>query len=170
LTLFDLKPTAYGDLGTDDDVIDPARRFSGVTAGFVLPKGTLGGSQLYLDLFAWRRRSLVGTWGGRIGPARVLCRGAVARRGGPAGLDWSVNHQWGTFLNQGIDAWQAFLAQTWRLGNGNAKTAAPGRACRLAPAAVVAMATASCRNAYARSATTSISAISSISPRRTWWR
>ncbi len=124
LTVFDLKPTAYGDLGTDDDVIDPARRFSGVTAGFVLPKTTLGGSQLYLDLFAWRRRNLVGTWGGRIGPATRYYAGAQLRGDvGRLGLDWSVNHQWGTFMNQGIDAWQAFLAQTWRIGNGPAKTA-----------------------------------------------
>lgn len=28
--LFDLKPTEYGDLGAEDDIIDPARRFSGV--------------------------------------------------------------------------------------------------------------------------------------------
>ncbi|MGJ3629756.1 alginate export family protein [Sphingomonas sp. MMS24-JH45] len=47
--VFDLKPTQYGDLGTDDDVIDPARRFSGVTLGFVVPKDWFGGSKLYVD-------------------------------------------------------------------------------------------------------------------------
>ncbi|SEJ33115.1 Alginate export [Sphingomonas sp. OV641] len=44
--LFDLKPTAYGDLGVDDDVNDPARRFSGVTLGAVLPSTLFGGSKL----------------------------------------------------------------------------------------------------------------------------
>lgn len=115
--LFDLKPTQYGDLGTDDDVIDPARRFSGATLGFVLPTGWLGGSKLYFDPFFWRRRNAVGTWGGRIGPATRWYGGA--RLWGDAGrwaIDWSVNHQWGTFIDQRIDAWQAFLAQTWRAG------------------------------------------------------
>lgn len=117
LDVFDLKPTAYGDLGPDDDVIDPARRFSGVTAGMVLPRTLLGGSSLALDVFAWRRRNLVGTWGGRIGPATRWYLGTQLRGDvGPLQVDWSVNHQWGHFLNQPIDAWQAFFAQSWRIG------------------------------------------------------
>ncbi len=120
--VFDLKPTAYGDLGADDDVSDPARRFSGATFGVALPNGWFGGSKLYLDPFLWRRRNDVGTWGGRIGPARRYYAGA--RLWGEAGrltIDWSVNHQWGTFIDQDIDAWHALFAQTYRLGE--AKTA-----------------------------------------------
>lgn len=123
IDLFDLKPTQYGDLGTDDDVIDPARRFSGVTMGFVLPRTWFGKSSLYLDPFVWRRRNDVGAWGGRIGPAERFYAGA--RLWGDAGrvnIDWSVNHQWGTYIDQQIDAWHAFFAQTYRLG---AKPTAP---------------------------------------------
>lgn len=61
---FDFRPTAYGDLGTDDDVNDPARRFSGANIGVVLPKTLLGGSSLVFDTFLWRRHNDVGTWGG----------------------------------------------------------------------------------------------------------
>lgn len=117
IDVFDLKPTRYGDLGPDDDVDDPDRRFSGVTLGFVIPSRVLGGSKLYFDPFFWRRRNSVGTWGGRVGPATRYYGGA--RLWGEAGrwtIDWSVNHQWGTFLDQEIDAWQAFFAQTYRLG------------------------------------------------------
>ncbi|WP_404476263.1 alginate export family protein [Novosphingobium sp. BL-52-GroH] len=119
--VFDFRPTAYGDLGTDDDVNDPARRFSGANVGFVLPKAFLGGSSLVLDAFAWRRRNLVGAWGGRIGPATRYYLGAQLRGDvGPVNLDWSVNRQWGHYINQDIDAWQAFIAQTYRLGQGKA--------------------------------------------------
>ncbi|WP_409977416.1 alginate export family protein [Sphingomonas sp. Y38-1Y] len=116
--LFDLKPTQYGDLGPEDDIVDPARRFSGVTAGFVLPKNWFGKSSLYFDPFVWRRRNDVGAWGGRIGPAERFYAGA--RLWGDVGrvnVDWSVNHQWGTYIDQDIDAWHAFFAQTYRLGD-----------------------------------------------------
>lgn len=117
--VFDFRPTAYGDLGTDDDVNDPARRFSGANIGFVVPKTFLGGSSLVLDTFLWRRRNDVGAWGGRIGPARRYYLGAQLRGDvGPINVDWSVNHQWGHYINQDIDAWQAFIAQTYRLGKG----------------------------------------------------
>lgn len=120
--VFDFRPTAYGDLGTADDVNDPARRFSGGNLGFVLPKTFLGGSQLYLDTFLWRRQNDVGAWGGRIGPATRYYLGAELRGDvGPVNVDWSVNHQWGTYIDQDIDAWQAFIATTYRLGK--AKTA-----------------------------------------------
>lgn len=115
--LFDFKPTAYGDLGTEDDISDPARRFSGVTMGFALPNAWLGGSKLYVDPFFWRRRNDVGAWGGRIGPATRFYVGArLWGDVGPLSVEWSVNHQYGQYLDQKIDAWQAFLAQTWRIG------------------------------------------------------
>lgn len=117
IDLFDLKPTQYGDLGADDDVIDPARRFSGMTLGLVVPKTWLGGSKLYFDPFLWRRRNAVGAWGGRIGPAKRYYAGA--RLWGDVGrwtIDWSANHQWGYYIDQDIDAWQVLMAQTYRLG------------------------------------------------------
>lgn len=120
--LFDLKPTAYGDLGTDDDISDPARRFSGVTLGVALPNGWFGGSKLYADPFLWRRKNSVGAWGGRIGPAERFYAGAhVYGDAGAVTIDWTFNHQFGTFIDQRIDAWQLFLAQTYRVGK--AKTA-----------------------------------------------
>jgi hypothetical protein len=33
-------------------------------------------------------------------------------------IDWSVNHQWGSYIDQDIDAWHGFFAQTYRLGTG----------------------------------------------------
>ncbi|MET0365964.1 MAG: alginate export family protein [Sphingobium sp.] len=117
--LFDFKPTAYGDLGAEDDISDPARRFSGITMGFALPNTWLGGSKLYVDPFFWRRRNNVGAWGGRIGPATRYYAGArLWGDAGPLNIDWSVNHQYGHYLDQRIDAWQAFLAQSWRIGKG----------------------------------------------------
>lgn len=115
--LFDMKPTAYGDLGAADDVNDPARRFSGATFGLVVPTTWLGGSKLYFDPFVWRRRNRLGAWGGRVGPAERFYGGA--RLWGDVGrltIDWSVNHQWGHYIDQDIDAWHAFFAQTYRLG------------------------------------------------------
>ena len=120
---FDLKPTQYGDLGTDDDVVDPARRFSGVTVGLVLPRTWFGKSSLYFDPFLWRRRNDVGAWGGRIGPAERFYAGA--RLWGEIGrwtIDWSANRQWGRYIDQRIDAGHVFLAQTWRIA---AKPSAP---------------------------------------------
>lgn len=120
--LFDLKPTAYGDLGTDDDVSDPARRFSGVSLGFAVPKTAFGGSSLFVDPFFWRRKNSVGAWGGRIGPAERFYAGVHAYGdAGPMTIDWTLNHQFGTYIDQRIDAWQLFLAQTYRIGK--AKTA-----------------------------------------------
>ncbi|WP_245978689.1 alginate export family protein [Aurantiacibacter xanthus] len=116
IDLFDFRPTQYGDLSAADDEPDPERRFSGITAGIVLPERWFGGSRLYLDPFLWRRRNRVGTWGGRVGPATRHFLGA--RLWGTAGrltMDWTVNRQWGRFMEQDIDAWQVFLAQTWRV-------------------------------------------------------
>jgi hypothetical protein len=119
IDLFDLKPTAYGTEGTGDDTIDHARRFSGVTMGLVLPTTWFGESKLYFDPYLWRRRNLVGAWAGRIGPA-VRYYGGTRLWGdvGPVAIDWTVNHQWGHFMDQQISAWQAFFAQTYRIGQG----------------------------------------------------
>lgn len=116
---FDFRPTAYGDLGTGDDVNDPARRFSGATVGVILPKTFLGNSSLAFDTFLWRRHNDVGAWGGRIGPAtRYYLGGWLRGDVGRVNLDWSVNRQWGTYRDQEISAWQAFIAQSYRLGKG----------------------------------------------------
>lgn len=117
IDLFDLKPTQYGDLGTEDDVIDPERRFSGVTVGTVVPRDWFGGSALFFDPYFWRRRNRVGVWGDRVGPATRYYLGA--RLWGDAGrltIDWTVNRQWGRYIDQDIDAWHALFAQTWRTG------------------------------------------------------
>lgn len=114
---FDFRPTAYGDLGTGDDVDDPARRFSGATVGVMLPRTFLGNSNLAFDTFLWRRHNDVGAWGGRIGPATRWYLGGWLRGDvGRVNLDWSVNRQWGYYMTQDISAWQAFIAQTYRLG------------------------------------------------------
>lgn len=116
---FDFRPTAYGDLGTGDDVNDPARRFSGATVGVMLPKTFLGNSNLAFDTFLWRRHNDVGAWGGRIGPATRWYLGGWLRGDvGPVNLDWSVNRQWGYYMDQDISAWNAFIAQTYRIGKG----------------------------------------------------
>ncbi|WEK01515.1 MAG: alginate export family protein [Candidatus Sphingomonas phytovorans] len=120
--IFDLKPTSYGDRGSEDDVTDPDRRFSGITAGIAVPTTWFGGSTLYVDPFFWRRRNLKGAWGGRVGPARRYYAGVrVWGDAGPLTIDWTVNHQYGHYIDQDIDAWQVFLAQTYRVGG--AKTA-----------------------------------------------
>jgi hypothetical protein len=115
--VFDLKPTAYGAAGSGDDDPDDARRFSGVTLGVVVPRDWFGGSKLYFDPFFWRRRNTVGAWGGRVGPSTRFYGGArLWGEVGPVTLDWTVNHQWGEYIDQDIDAWQVFAAQTYRLG------------------------------------------------------
>ncbi len=88
--------------GPDDDVNDPARRFSGVTFGVALPRTWLGGSKLYLDPFLGAGATMLGAWGGRVGPARRYDGGA--RLWGDVGrmaIDWSVNHQCGPLYRPG---------------------------------------------------------------------
>lgn len=115
---FDFRPTAYGDLGTGDDVNDPARRFSGASVGVMLPKTILGNkANMAFDAFLWRRHNDVGAWGGRVGPAtRYYLGGWLRGDVGAINLDWSVNRQWGYYMDQDISAWQAFIAQTYKLG------------------------------------------------------
>jgi len=138
--IFDLKPTAYGDLGTEDDIVDPARRFSGVTLGIVVPPTWFGASKLYLDPFLWRRRNSVGAWGGRIGPATRYYGGArlwgdvgkltIGRRSSPRPI--------------------ASVPRRRRRGSG---------CMSITPAAGAAMAMGRCATPMRRSATTSITAI-----------
>jgi hypothetical protein len=115
---FDFRPTEYGNGGLGDDQHDTARRFSGATVGMVLPKTILGSkSTLAFDTFLWRRENDVGAWGGRVGPAtRYYLGGWLRGDVGRVNLDWSVNRQWGHYIDQDISAWQAFIAQTYRLG------------------------------------------------------
>lgn len=118
-TLFDFETTDLGNGGLGDDVPDKNRRFSGVSAGFVLPNEWLGGSKLYFDPFYWRRRNRVGTWGGVVLPAVRHYAGArLWGEVGAAALDWTLVHQYGHFGERPIKAWQAFAAQTLRLGAG----------------------------------------------------
>ncbi|MES2272022.1 MAG: alginate export family protein [Pseudomonadota bacterium] len=116
-TLFDFETTDLGNGGLGDDVPDKNRRFSGISAGFVLPDRWLGGSKLYFDPFLWRRRNRVGTWGGVVAPAVRHYAGArLWGDVGPVALDWTVAHQYGNFGDRPIRAWQVFAAQTLRLG------------------------------------------------------
>ncbi|MGK3765473.1 hypothetical protein ABI019_15385, partial [Enterococcus faecium] len=61
--VFDFRLTQLGVNGTGDDISDRTRRFSGLSAGVVLPKGLLGGSKLFLDPFVWRLRNTKALWG-----------------------------------------------------------------------------------------------------------
>lgn len=116
-TLFDFETTNLGNGGLGDDVPDKNRRFSGISAGFVLPNHWLGGSNLYLDPFFWRRRNRVGTWGGVVAPAVRYYAGArLWGDVGPVTLDWTLVHQYGQFNDRPIRAWQVFAAQSVRLG------------------------------------------------------
>jgi hypothetical protein len=120
-TLFDFETTDLGNGGLGDDVPDKNRRFSGISAGFVLPTRWLGGSSLYFDPFFWRRRNRVGTWGGVVSPTVRHYAGArLWGDVGPVALDWTLVHQYGHFNDRPIRAWQAFAAQTYRLGEGKA--------------------------------------------------
>ncbi|WP_375271218.1 alginate export family protein [Sphingomonas sp.] len=117
--VFDFTPTRLGNGGTGDDLNADGRRFSGVSTGFVVPTEALGGSKLYVDPFVWRLRNRAATWGGR--RAREVRRfyglhvwGDV----GPVNLDWTINHQGGSFDSRNISAWQLLLAQSYRLGKG----------------------------------------------------
>lgn len=65
---FDFHYTQLGRGGARDDVIDRGIRFSGGTAGIVIPTSFLGKSKLFLDPFVWRLRNRRAVWGS--GPAR----------------------------------------------------------------------------------------------------
>jgi hypothetical protein len=116
--VFDFHATAYGAGGTGDDTIDRNRRFSGITAGIVLPSEAFGGSKLYLDPFVWRLRNSRAKWGAVTSLEERTYYGA--RLWGDVGrvtIDWTVNHQAGRFDDRDLSAWQAFIAQTWHAGS-----------------------------------------------------
>lgn len=115
--VFDLRFVNYGREGLGDDRTDGSRRFSGVTFGYALPNDFLGTSKLFFDPFVWRLRTRGAVWGPQTGREERMFYGLhlygdVDR----ATIDWTINHQGGDFNDRKIDAWQAFLAQTWRVG------------------------------------------------------
>ncbi|GAM06305.1 alginate export family protein [Novosphingobium sp. MBES04] len=115
--LFDFKPTAYGRQGTGDDRINDEIRFSGVTVGTQLPRDLLGGSKLSFDPFVWRLRRREAAWVGTVGREERVYVGAHAWGDvGPVNIDWTVNHQSGSFEDRAVDAWQVFTSQTVALG------------------------------------------------------
>ncbi|GBQ84140.1 hypothetical protein AA0535_0425 [Asaia krungthepensis NRIC 0535] len=114
---FDFRYTRLGQGGVRDDVLDRGIRFSGGTAGLVIPRDFLGKSRLYLDPFIWRLRNRRAVWGGLAGREERLYYGL--RLWGDVDrltLDWVGNYQGGHYEGRRIEAWQVFMAQTWRLG------------------------------------------------------
>ncbi|MDR6788139.1 hypothetical protein J2Y58_001497 [Sphingomonas sp. BE138] len=114
--VFDLHFVNYGQGGLGDDRTDSARRFSGATFGYVVPQTFLGKSKLFLDPFVWRLRSDAAVWGRQTAREERMfyglhLYGEIDR----ATIDWTVNHQGGSFGDRSISAWQAFIAQTWRI-------------------------------------------------------
>jgi hypothetical protein len=114
--VFDFNFVNYGREGLSDDRTDGARRFSGVTFGYVVPNDFLGTSKLFFDPFVWRLRNRAASWGRQTAREERMFYGLhlygdVDR----ATLDWTVNYQGGDFGDRKISAWQVFLAQTWRV-------------------------------------------------------
>ncbi|MDV3458311.1 alginate export family protein [Sphingomonas sp. HF-S4] len=112
--LFDFEHVKIGTEGLSDDISDPATRFSGVTAGVVLADDKT--HKLFLDPFVWRERNDKQRWGSVT--AREIRNYYGARLWGSYDaltLDWTVVHQGGDFNGRPIDAWGAFIAQTYVL-------------------------------------------------------
>lgn len=121
LDVFDYFTTRLGTEGTDDDIVDRSRRFSGVSTGIALPQSLFGTSKLFLDPFVWRLRNDNAAWGGRTALEvrdfyGIHLWGDIGR----ANIDWTLNHQGGHFDGRPISAWQLFAAQTLRLGEDRA--------------------------------------------------
>ncbi len=115
--IFDLNYVTYGQQGISDDKTNPDIRFTGATFGFRLSPKLFGGSKLYLDPFVWRLRNRRAVWGPTTALEERYFLGLHAYGdAGPVNIDWTVNNQRGTFGNRPISAWQAFVAQTYRLG------------------------------------------------------
>lgn len=115
--VFDLRYVAYGREGMGDDRTDGARRFSGVTFGYAVPQAAFGGSKLFFDPFVWRLRNRNAVWGRTTAREERMFYGLHLY--GDVGrwtIDWTANHQGGTFNGRSIDANQVFLAQTYRVG------------------------------------------------------
>lgn len=117
--LFDFRYTRYGSEGLGDDPTDGGHRFSGITIGTALPTSLFGGSKLYVDPLFWRLRSRDQAWGTGTGREERLYYGAhIWGSAGPVALDWTLTRQEGSYQGRDIDAWQIFLAQTYRIGKG----------------------------------------------------
>lgn len=122
-TLFDLRYVNLGREGLGDDPSDRGTRFSGITGGLVVPTGWFGGSELFVDPFAWRVREDRRDWSGF--EARETRFYTGARLWGEVGrvnLDWTVNRQRGRHGGRPIRAWQALLEQTVALADGSDAT------------------------------------------------
>ncbi|WP_299110509.1 alginate export family protein [uncultured Bradyrhizobium sp.] len=110
--IFDFKQVTLGTQGLSDDVADDKTRFSGATFGLVLANSAT--RKVFLDPFAWRERNDSLKWGRVTG--REVRNYYGARLWGSLDrltLDWTVDHQSGTFAGHDISAWNAFIAQTY---------------------------------------------------------
>ncbi|MDQ0838282.1 alginate export family protein [Sphingomonas faeni] len=115
--VFDFKPTAYGNGGTQDDNAESDRRFTGISTGVVVPESLFGGSKLYVDPFLWRLRDRSATWGtGTAREVRNFYGLHIWGDAGPVNLDWTINYQGGSYDNRSIKAWLLLAGQTYRLG------------------------------------------------------
>lgn len=116
LDLFDFRQVRFGLNGLDDDVSDDGTRFSGATVGIVLANDAT--RKLFLDPFVWRERTDRRRWGSVT--AREVRYYTGARMWGSIDrltIDWTVDHQGGSFDGRDVDAWNFFIAQTYALPN-----------------------------------------------------
>ncbi|WP_227698647.1 alginate export family protein [Sphingomonas hengshuiensis] len=112
--MFDFHHVTLGTGGTGDDVADKSTRFSGVTGGIVLADSKT--RKLFLDPYAWRERNSKARWGSTT--AREVRRHWGARLWGSLNdltIDWTLDRQTGDFAGRDIDAWSAYIAQTYQL-------------------------------------------------------
>ncbi len=115
--VFDFKTTRLATGGTGDDIVDDNRRFSGASAGVVLPKTLLGGSSLFFDPFFWRLRNSAAAWGSSTAEeVRKFYGLHLYGDAGPVNIDWTINHQGGEFNGRPISAWLILLQQTYKVG------------------------------------------------------
>ena len=118
-TLFDLRYVALGQGGFGDDPTDRGTRFSGVSAGVVVPEDWFGGSKLFVDPFVWRVWEDERDWSGFAAQETRFYTGA--RIWGDVGrltLDWTVNRQTGRHGDRAIRGWQTLFEQALALRSG----------------------------------------------------
>lgn len=111
---FDFHHAALGSGGTSDDIADKTTRFSGITAGMVLADNKT--NKMFLDPFVWRDRNDKIRWGSTT--AREVRNHYGVRLWGSLDrvtIDWTIDRQNGDFDGRRIDAWAAFIAQTYQL-------------------------------------------------------